>query len=63
MRYTSLPPATPIGTVEGGGGEGCRTTAELPATAAATCGGTGTVGTCGDIAGAGVGWRVPTAAA
>src|SRR5260370_16945045 len=50
MRYTSLPPATPIGAVDGGGVAGCRAPAALPATAAATCAAPGTVGTSAALA-------------
>src|ERR1035438_6368606 len=66
MRYTSLPPATPMGAVEGGGAAGSRA-AVAPAPTVGVpwlgiAGATGAVrGDGGE--GTGAGWRFPTAAA
>src|ERR1035441_8398821 len=62
MRYTSLPPGTPAGAMEGGGaGAGGRTAAAPAPTVTVTWAGAGGAGggACG--AGAGGGWRGPTA--
>src|ERR1035438_6651494 len=66
MRYTSLPPATPIGTVEGGGAAGGRAAvAPAPAVGPPWLGTAGAIGAVGGGAGVGTGagWRFPTAAA
>src|ERR1039457_7236333 len=66
MRYTSLPPATPMGAVEGGGAAGGREAVAPPPTVGppwlGTTGAIGAVGV-GVGVGTGTGWRFPTAAA
>src|ERR1035438_377749 len=66
MRYTSLPPDTPIGTVEGGGVAGSRAAvAPGPTVGVPWLGTTGATGAVGGGVGTGkgAGWRFPTAAA
>src|SRR5450631_1758219 len=61
MRYTSLPPATPMGAVEGGGAAGGRAAAAPPPTVGppwlGTAGAKDAVGGGVLGAGTGAGWR------
>src|ERR1035441_3754955 len=64
MRYTWLPPATLLGTGDGGGAAGCRAGAAAPApTVTAPWVSAGAAGAGGSVgAGVGAAWRFPTAA-